>query len=145
MSPSNHTPIDDLIKKHLEPKNPVSHSPEAGPIAESKVELLSVNETGEHEVNDEEVKKFVDINKENLEIDPELKKAGVQVVNSPPQYPPHLSYPLPVSDEKVIAGLKSPINTSIRWLAELSMFLLRQAHISLKNVHGKIIRVIRNN
>ena len=97
----------------------------------------------EHEVNDEEVKKFVDINKENLEIDPELKKAGVQVVNSQAQYPPHLSYPLPVSDEKVVAGLKSPINTSIRWLAELSVFLLRQAHIGLKKVHGKVVRVIR--
>ncbi len=144
MSPQNYTPIDELVKKHQtsKPQWPQSFSKESEPSLGSG-EMLSMDETGEHEVNDEEVKKFVEINKDQVEIDPELKKAGVEVVEHP-KYPPHLSLPLPVSDERVMEGLHAPINTGLRWIAEFSVYWLRQAHIGLKKVHGKVIRVIRN-
>lgn len=50
---------------------------------------------------------------------------------------------LPISDEEIIEGLEKPYTSSWRWLSELGVYLLGQAHIALKTIHGKVVRVLK--
>ncbi len=49
---------------------------------------------------------------------------------------------LPISDTKIVQGLQQPINSSVRWLAELAIFILKQAHYTVKLINGHIKRII---
>ena len=48
---------------------------------------------------------------------------------------------LPVSDETVMRGLHANITNSLLWLASWCVRKLKKAHILLKVVQGKVIRV----
>ena len=48
---------------------------------------------------------------------------------------------LPLSDEQIALGLKQSVTTSWRWLAEFCRRRLKQMHIGLKAIHGKLTRV----
>lgn len=120
--------------KEIEPKPPQNKTQEASLYMESS--------EVEPSVEDEEVSNYVEIEKKEIELHPDLKKAGLQAVQSSSLDPKH-NVQLPISDEKVIQGLEKPVTSSWRWLAELSLFLLRQAHLTLKKVHGKVVRVLQ--
>ncbi len=101
-------------------------------IIEEKVELEPAKE----------VKSYLKVRKETIKLPPDLKKIGVQAVSTP-QFSQSQSIKLPLSDEKIIAGLHAPVTSSLRWLATLALYLLQMAHLQLKVVHGKIVRVFR--
>lgn len=48
---------------------------------------------------------------------------------------------LPISDQQVVSGLHAKVSSALLWLAVWCMKKLKKAHITLKNIHGKIIRV----
>ena len=48
---------------------------------------------------------------------------------------------LPLSDDQIATGLHQSITSSWRWLAEWCMRRLKQVHLLLKSIHGKIVRV----
>lgn len=80
--------------------------------------------------------------KESVEIPPDVTKMGltptgtnVPVVSQIPQVT------LPVSDQIVYQGLHTDFTNAIKWLAVWCMKKLKTAHLALKKVHGKIIRV----
>lgn len=87
-----------------------------------------------------EVAPYVEVRKETIKLPPDLKRMGVQAVSTP-QFSQTKVVKLPISDEKIIAGLHAPVTSSFRWLATLAVYLLRMAHLQLKVVHGKIVRV----
>ncbi|MGB9883414.1 MAG: hypothetical protein ACPLRN_02770 [Microgenomates group bacterium] len=142
---NNFTPIEDFLVKYkknsLSTKNidNISYSnKEIEPISREKIE---VKEVVEHKV-DEEVKPYVSVRHETIELPPDLKKLGLQSVTSS-QFSSYQTIKLPLSDEKIIMGLHAPITSSLRWLATLSFYLLQKAHLTIKVVGRKIIRVLQ--
>ncbi len=48
---------------------------------------------------------------------------------------------LPISDDQIARGLRQSVTSSLRWLAEWCLRRLKQVHMGLKNIHGKLTRV----
>lgn len=48
---------------------------------------------------------------------------------------------LPITDDKIALGLAKSIKESFRWLAEWCIRRLKQAHVGLQSIHGKLVRV----
>lgn len=134
MSKKNYTSIDDLLEKN---KN-ISLPKEAEPIASEKFEI---EEPVEDNV-EEEVRPFVSSRAETIELPPDLKALGLEAVTHS-KFPSYKNIKLPLSDEKIIVGQKAPITSSIRWLATFALYILAQAHLGLKVVHGRVIRVLK--
>ena len=82
----------------------------------------------------------VKLKKEEIKLPPPIEKLGVKP-SAPAVPPPSSTVTLPLTDDQVMQGLASPIVSSLRWLAEFCLRQLKKAHISLKKVHGKIVRV----
>lgn len=139
MFAQNFTPIDDLIKKLQQAS--VSLPKEAEPIP-GPSESLHLQESVEHEPSDE-VTPYVQPRAESIKLPSDLTMIGLQPVSAT-QFSSYKNIKLPISDEKIIKGLHEPITSSYRWLAEFAVFVLRQSHLALRVVHGKIIRVIRS-
>ena len=95
----------------------------------------------EHKV-EEEVRPFVSPRSETIELPPDLKKLGLQQAGQS-QFLNYKNIKLPLTDEKIAVGLHAPVTSSLRWLAEFAVYLLAQAHLGLKIIHGKVVRVLR--
>lgn len=145
---SNHTPIDHIVDEEQNKKKEelISYAKESEPIIrnnESKLETKIDFVETEPDIEDKELEQFIQVEKKpKIELDPALKKAGLQVLDTNTLDPKH-NVKLPISDEKIIEGLHKPVNSSWRWLSEIAVFILRRAHISLKKIHGHIVRVIK--
>lgn len=100
--------------------------------------------TQEVELPIEVEKAGVEIIKDTIELPPDVKKLGVTTSGSSVQVASTPILPqivLPISDQTVITGLHAQILSSLRWLAVWCVRRLKRAHIALKQIHGKIIRV----
>ncbi len=128
----NYTPIDGLIAKH----RGVSKIKEGEPGGAD----FNIQEVVEHEPN-KDVKGFVEPRPETIKLPNDLKMMGLEEVNTT-KFPTYQNIKLPIADEKIVAGLHAPITSSLRWLATFALYLLRLAHLKLKTVHGKVVRVI---
>lgn len=137
---NNFTAIDDLIKKNSQP---VSKPKESEPFS-GKTEAYNLEEVVEHEVNDEEVKDHVTVRHETIKLPPDLKKMGLKSVSATSSFSSYQNVKTPLADDKVLTGLHAPITSSLRWLATLALYILRQAHLTLREIHGKVVRVIKN-
>ncbi|KKP59714.1 MAG: hypothetical protein UR54_C0025G0021 [Candidatus Roizmanbacteria bacterium GW2011_GWA2_34_18] len=137
MLTKNYTAIDDLLDK-TKNRDKISLSKEAEPIAAGKFEIKEIAEDN----LEEEVRPFVSPRAETIELPPNLKKLGLQAVSNS-NFPSYKNIKLPLSDEKIIVGQKAPITSSLRWLATLALYILGQAHLGLKVIHGHVIRVLK--
>ncbi|MDO8497164.1 MAG: hypothetical protein Q7S61_01330 [bacterium] len=137
---TTYTPIDDLVKKLKDPLVSSLHK-EAEPMAPI-TETGQIHEVVEHEITDEELKPHVEVRKETVKLPPDLQKLGIQSASSN-NFPGYKPVKLPLSDDRVLLGLHAPITSSLRWLAEFSLYLLIQAHLTVKVIHGKVVRVIK--
>lgn len=139
MAAKNYTPIDHLLKKAKETSSAPPLFKEAEPVR--RVERhVEIDEVGEHEP-EEKVKPFVESRREIIELPEDLKKLGVEST-AQVQFPTYRQVKLPLRDERVFKGLEEPITSSFRWLAELALYLLKTAHLTLKQIHGRVVRVI---
>lgn len=129
MSKKNYTPIDDLLGGGL-PK-------EAEPITAE----FEIKEPVEHSL-EEEVRPFVSPRAETIELPPDLRALGLEAV-SHSKFPSYKNIKLPLSDEKIVVGQKAPFTSGLRWLSTLALYILAQAHLGLKVVHGHVIRVLK--
>lgn len=146
MAATNYTPIDDLVTEHRKKKQESlatsSLFKESEPLKISS-EKASTEEIIEMEPQiDEEQSVVIEERPQDIELDPELKKAGLQAISSN-NYPEYLNIKVPITDDKVMQGLRAPITSSLRWLAALTVYILQQAHIKLKVVHGKTVRILK--
>lgn len=137
MADKNYTNVDELVKKKKEEFSKQGFYKEAEPIGEK----FEIKEVVEHRVEDE-VQPFISPRKETIEIPPDLKKMGLQSTSSS-QFNSYQNIQLPIADEKVVVGLSAPVTSSIRWLATLAVYLLSRAHLGLKVIHGKVVRVLK--
>ncbi len=146
---STHTSIQHLVDDHHKDQKQSSsapHSKEGEPIRTQAAESVSRSEVivseSEPYIEDKELEQFIEVKTDIPEIHPDLKKAGLQAIDTT-SLDPRQRVHLPISDEKVMEGLDQPVSSSFRWLAEIAQFMLRRAHLALKRVHGKVIRVIK--
>lgn len=134
MNPANQIPT--------QPATPFVSGKEHEPVGTSEETL---RETGaEIEIPQEVEAAGVQKISETIELPPDVKKLGV--VSSGASLPvsqttsiPSVS--LPISDQKVLAGLHTSLANAFYWLAVWCKKRLKRAHIALKVIGGRIIRV----
>lgn len=142
--------VDDHNKKKkqttsIHPQSQISYSKEGEPVpvapekqSQPEIEPSEI----EPKVEDKEVEKFVKVEKQyKIELDPSLKKAGLLAIDTTSLDPKH-RIQLPITDDKVMEGLEKPISSSWRWLAEIAMYMLHRGHLTLKKIHGHVVRII---
>lgn len=149
-APTNYTPIDELVENSSKPRkattdyldSPMSPSTkEAGPLSRT-IEAPIMPDLKEQS-NNQETLHIQEVTEPKVDLPPDLKKAGLKPVE-PVQFPDMTQLvKTPISDDKILFGKTQPITSSIRWLAEFCLFLLKKAHIKLKTIHGKTVRVIK--
>lgn len=136
---SNKTPLPAPIASGISPG--ISREHETPRVAA----IEAVSEISQEVELPEEVEKAgVEVIKDTIELPPDIKKLGVTPMGSSVSVPAAVALPqvvLPISDQTVIAGLHAQILSSLRWLAVWCVRRLKKAHIKLKEIHGKIIRV----
>ncbi len=119
---------------------PISLTPEAAPAEEAGQEEESQGEAGK-ESSEKKQNPKIRLPSEPPRIDPAAAKAGLKVAPSASSFPGVYDVKVPLlTDEEIVKDLKMSPLTGTRWLAELGRYILRQAHISLKNIGGKIVR-----
>jgi hypothetical protein len=135
---SNFTDVSEMVKNNKK-NHPVSvsYSKESEPGAD----FSQIKEVVEHEPAPE-VEKFVTPRAETIELPPDLQKLGLQPATTT-QFPTLQNVKLPLPDEKIVVGMHAPVTSSLRWLATFAVYLLARAHLSLKVVGGKVVRVIK--
>lgn len=143
MGNSHYTAIDDIVKKQGS-LGGESHSfaKEAEPFARKKEIHAPLQEAVEHESQEKEVKQFVTPKPETIKLPPDLKSLGIESVDTT-HFPSYQNVKLPIPDEEVIEDLKQPVTSTKRWLGELAKYLLLKAHLVLKTVGGKVVRIIK--
>jgi hypothetical protein len=153
----NYTSIDDLIKlldqaapsisaPSTAPSQPISLPKEAGPARSTPEyhlsgDTLPLQEAVEKQEVEPDVQPFVQVKPQNIKIEPDLKKHGLQPIEKL-KYKDVQNVVLPISDEVIEKGLHQPLTSSLRWLATFALYLLNQSHLKLKVVHGKVVRVL---
>lgn len=132
MTHKNYTPF--VKKAHI------SRPAEAEPIIHP-AEKSMVQEAVEREPH-QEVAKHIEVRPETIKLPENLKKIGLHASKTS-AFSEYKNIKIPLSDDKVLAGLHAPITSALRWLATFAYYLLRKAHLTLKVVHGKVVRIIQ--
>ena len=140
-----------------------SRFPVAPPVLTVKTQQqVSAGHAEQEKINISPAEKPTLVESDEFEIPPEVEHAGVtsdrsQVIDLPPDVQklgvslsgaslPVTSAPvpkviLPISDSKVLRGLHAHITSAVKWLAFWCIRKLAKAHLRLKVIHGKVIRV----
>lgn len=105
------------------------------------VEAPLVTEVGKEVSLSPEVKKAgVTVTSDTVVLPKPVQHMGVKQVGQSAPVPPIPTVTLPLSDDQIAKGLHQSLLTSWRWLAEWCTRQLKQAHVLLKSVGGKIVR-----
>jgi hypothetical protein len=140
----NNSPPDQKTKK-LNPSVTSARPGGKEMEATARVAAETVSEIStEIEIPHEVVSIGVVQTAETIELPPDVKNLGMtQVGAATPVTPAAAVTPvtLPLSDAQVVTGLSANVSLAIRWLAVWCTKKLKKAHVVLKVVHGKIVRV----
>lgn len=139
----NYTSIDALVKKYNEMKYGAgSASKEDLPLPQHKADELEPSI--EQEAPPEEVGKYVTPHPQTIKLPPDLKKIGVKTEEEDYQFKEALNkVKLPISDERIMEDLKASPSESRRWFATLLLYILERAHLTLKKVGTKVVRIFK--
>lgn len=142
MASKNYSSIHHIIKKHQQASQPISTGSPEHPSSSETTKPAEVQEVVEFEAVDPEVQPHVEVKPEVVKLPPELKKAGVAPVANP-QFTTTQGMKLPMPAEELPKGLSAPVDSSFRWLAVLTMYVLEQSHISIKKAHKGILGLFK--
>lgn len=80
---------------------------------------------------------------ETIELPPDIKKLGVTHAGAsvPVGSVALPGVALPISDQQVVTGLHAQVLSALRWLSVWCIKKLKKAHVALKVIHGKVMRV----
>ncbi len=133
----NYTPINHRFNgfKSYNKPNPL----ESETISSEK-QAITIEEAVEYKIP-KEVKPYIKQRPEIVEVLPEIKNQGV-VSNPHTTAVTFQSIKLPLSDDKILLASRAPITSSIRWLATLAIYILKQAHLVVKKVGGRAVRLV---
>ncbi|MBU1327159.1 hypothetical protein KKB64_04815 [Patescibacteria group bacterium] len=98
--------------------------------------------TAETELPKEVASAGVTLRPTSVPIPPKLSQMGVKPAgNNVPTQPKATTVALPLTDDQIAQGLHQGIMSSWRWLAQWCLRRLKQLHVGLKAMHGKLTRV----
>lgn len=75
-----------------------------------------------------------------VHIPPKIAQMGVTAVGQA-SAPPAIVVSLPLTDDQIAQGLTQSITSSWRWMAEWCRRRLKQLHVGIKSIQGKVVRV----
>lgn len=103
-----------------------------------------IKELGTEQELPKEIKEAgVIVKQEKLEIPPDLAQMGVRPTGFATPVPYASTIKLPITDEKIEEGRHASIFSSLRWLSEWCLFILKRFHFTLKIIGGKVLRLRR--
>jgi hypothetical protein len=142
-SSANNSPSTENNNKvvSLQPVSVTHAGKESEPV---KTVEVSQAAAGEIIVPPEVEKAGVTTIKDTIELPPDVKKLGITHAGSSVPVTATVTVPqviLPISDSQVVLGLHANVGNAISWLAAWCVKKLKKAHVTLKVIHGKIIRV----
>lgn len=144
----NFTPIDFLVNQPTPTQSqPIStgtverHEPIGAAHLESPTPTEVHTDEQDDKRNQDYIDKHVEVKSNVPEIPADVAAAGVQAIGSGAPGVPQTVLKLPLPDDQIPADLKKPVSSGVRWLAEICVYMLRKAHLKLKEVHGKVTRV----
>ena len=141
----NFTAIDDLVKKHNELKYRTGSVAKEFDMPLSSLESHEIGEDAEQETVSPEVDQYITPKSDSIQLPPDLKKLGLETEESK-QFNEVLNrIKLPISDDKIMEDLKAPPSESKRWYATILMYILERAHLTLKKVGTKVVRIFKTN
>lgn len=76
-----------------------------------------------------------------VQLPPNVQNLGVQPVGQSGPAGQATTVVLPLTDDQIAQGLHQGITSSFRWLAEWCIRRLKQVHVGLKFIHGKLFRI----
>jgi len=143
----NFTPIDDLVREYNAMKYGSGSGAKEALSASPTPEDLDNEEQGMEEIEEKEVSEYITPKKDaSISLPPSLKKMGVVVTGDDSQFHEALyKLKLPISDEKIMEDLQAKPSESKRWYATLLLYILQMAHLTLKKVGSKVVRVFKIN
>ena len=132
---------------HVTAKNPSlqtsmsvgSLTKEHGPAGNSEAATFAENVT-DVEVTPELARAGVVKRSERMELPPDVAQMGVTAVGPGQPMTQVATIQLPLTDEQIMVGLHAQILSSVRWLSEWCVRRLKQVHVHLKNLGGKVVR-----
>ncbi len=148
--PQTTTPIVPTVTSD---KNTSQASVSAGSAHGKELEAVEISPTEtlqevskEPEIPKEVEKAGVMKVSETIELPPDVKKLGVVSSGASTPITTTQVLPkvvLPISDQQIIVGLHAKITSALKWLSTWCIRKLKKAHIALKVIHGKIVRIKR--
>ncbi len=85
----------------------------------------------------------IEIVPEEPEVDEDLAEQGVEAVSHTSVFVRNKKVELPLSLDKIEAGLHEPPTSGMRWVAELTKYILSKFHLVIKKV-GKTFKLVES-
>lgn len=126
------------------PSQPQSYTP----LAAKEVEPGGTTDEGLRDATGQEYEPSPEVASAGVKVHPTVVPIPTPVANMGVKAAGHnvpvqttTTVVLPLTDDQIAAGLHAGITNSIRWLAAWCIKRLKQFHIAIKTVHGKLMRV----
>ena len=143
MTSQNFTAIDELIKKNNEMKYGTGSSNKEFDIPNPSLEVDELEETQEQKIEAQEVNEYMTPHPTTIKLPPNLKKLGLETEENT-QFKEVLNrIKFPISDEKIMENLQASPSEAKRWYATILLYMLEQAHITIKKVGSKVVRIFK--
>lgn len=79
---------------------------------------------------------------EEIELPPSVKQMGVTKIETEVSLPQAATTAVPLADDQIVKSAGASVWASLTWLAQWCLRQLKKAHVKLKKMHGKIVRVV---
>lgn len=141
--PQNYTPIPELVKKHQEMKFAAASTSKESPPLPRAAEHAPTTESSEQQPQkSQSVSQYVTKRQETIQLPPSLKSIGVEATENGDSTGLN-AIRFPITDEQIMDDLRASPAESKRWYATFFLYVLERAHVTLKRIGTKVVRVIR--
>jgi len=140
-----YTPIDELVHEYLAMKYGAGGNSKESLSISTPPEVVTDEEREKEDVKEDEVGDYISQKKDaSISLPPSLKKIGVIATDDTSEFNEALyKLKLPISDEKIMEDLKAKPSEAKRWYATVLLYMLQLAHLTLKKVGSKVVRVFK--
>jgi len=141
----NFTNIDELVKKHNEMKYRSGSMSKEFDMQNSSIETSEFEASVEQKTASKNEEKYVTPHPTTIKLPPDLKKIGLKTEEEDQFEKAINKIKLPISDERIMEDLKASPSEAKRWYATILLYILERAHLTLKKVGTKIVRIFKTN
>ncbi|MCX6732059.1 MAG: hypothetical protein NTV98_00790 [Candidatus Roizmanbacteria bacterium] len=144
--PHNFTPIEELVQEYKAMKYGAGSQAKEMEMPMSPPEASEMQEFAEQETNNAALhQQMVSKRQDSIKLPPDLKKIGLKT-DEDDQFKAALNkIKLPISDDKIMEDLQAPPSEARRWYATILLYILERAHLTLKKVGTKAVRMFKIN